>query len=274
MNKKLRTMVDTTHTWHNEYVDAWMERCDLTGFSYPRSDFEAGGDTSIEQTIEDLAPTCKWKLDEGWPRKQAEAYTLITCALKAPLAAAMRDRSDPDPAVRARSERYAASTRIVCEAIAQRAKQMTEAVPLLYCNLTGKFGLATDDPAWAALTQPGASAGLGFVTNGAVMTSAANANTFPDDKGFCVAASAGGKMTFQLQDSDVVCFRSAAADADGYHSLVQVGGVAYDLPPLATVTLEKVEQPGEWEANGHKVQRRLFTVRVTYSGYKSVAEGE
>ena len=86
VNKKLRTMVETTHTWHNEWVDAWMERCYLTGFSYPRSDFEAGGDTSIEQTIEDLAPTCKWKLDEGWPRKQAEAYTLITCALKAPLA--------------------------------------------------------------------------------------------------------------------------------------------------------------------------------------------
>ena len=87
----------------------------------------------------------------------------------------------------------------------------------------------------------------------------------------------GGKTTDELQDSDVVCLRSAAADADGDHSLVHTGGVrgaSYDMPPLATVTLEKVEQPGEWEANGHKVQRRLFTVRVTYSGYKSVAEGE
>ena len=54
----------------------------------------------------------------------------------------------------------------------------------------------------------------------------------------------GGKVTFELQDSDVVCFRSAAADADGYHSLVQTAGASYEMPPLATVTLEKVEQPG------------------------------
>ena len=34
---------------------------------------------------------------------------------------------------------------------------------------------------------------------------------------------------------------------------------------LATVTLEKVEEPGEWEVRGGlKVQRRLFTVRVTF----------
>ena len=47
------------------------------------------------------------------------------------------------------------------------------------------------------------------------------------------------------------------------------------MPPLATVTLEKVEQPGEWEAArrlftvrvtaSDKVQRRLNTVRVTYN---------
>ena len=42
------------------------------------------------------------------------------------------------------------------------------------------------------------------------------------------------------------------------------------MPPLATVTLEKVEQPGEWEVRGLKVQRRLYTVRVTYAEYKSV----
>ena len=58
---------------------------------------------------------------------------MITACLKAPLAAAVRDRSD----------RYAASTHLVCDALAERAKQMTEAAPLLYKNLTGKFGLAT-----------------------------------------------------------------------------------------------------------------------------------
>ena len=26
VNKKLRTMVEQTHTWHDEWVDAWLER--------------------------------------------------------------------------------------------------------------------------------------------------------------------------------------------------------------------------------------------------------
>ena len=98
-------------------------------------------------------------MDDGWPRKQAEAYAVITGGLKAPLAAAVREQS----------KRYADSTHVVCEALAQRAKQMTQAAPLVYYNLTGKFGLATNDAAWLALTQPGASAGRSFVTNGIVM---------------------------------------------------------------------------------------------------------
>ena len=36
------------------------------------------------------------------------------------------------------------------------------------------------------------------------------------------------------------------------------------LPPLATVTLESVQEPGEWEVRGFRVQRRLFTVSVSY----------
>ena len=36
---------------------------------------------------------------------------------------------------------------------AQRAKQMTKPALLVYINPTGRFGLATDDLAWEALTQ-------------------------------------------------------------------------------------------------------------------------
>ena len=254
VNKKLRTMVEETRTWHNEWVAMWMERNKLTGESFPRSRYEAGGDMSIETVIEYAAANIKLQVDNGWPQEQAEAYQVITASLAAPLAAAVRERSD----------RYAASTRLVCEVLAERAKQMTVAAPLVYWNLTGKFGLATVDPAWDALTQPGASAGLGFVTNGVVQGDTADSRCFPDDKGYCKPVSTGGKLTFELQDSDVVCFHSAAADADGYHSLVHIGGAGHTMPPLATVTLEKVEEPGEWEVCGHKVQRRLFTVRVSF----------
>ena len=71
-------------------------------------------------------------------------------------------------------------------------------------------------------------------------------------------------MSYELQDSDVVCFRSAAANADGYHSLIRTTDTRYEMPPLATVTLESVQQPGEWEVCGHKVMQRLFTVSVSY----------
>ena len=68
---------------------------------------------------------------------------------------------------------------VLCEALAQRAKQMTQAAPLVYINLTGRFGLATEDPAWQALLQPGASAGLSFVTDGIVHGLDTTANNFP-----------------------------------------------------------------------------------------------
>ena len=109
----------------------------------------------------------------------------------------------------------------MCEALAQRAKQMTQPAPLVYVNLTGRFGLATQDPAWQALLQPGASAGLSFVTNGLVMAAQPTANTFPDDNGYYVPVNPNGKITVELQDSDIVCFQSAPSDADGYHSLVR-----------------------------------------------------
>ena len=62
----------------------------------------------------------------------------------------------------------------------------------------------------------------------------------------------------------MVCLRSSGEDEDGYHSLINIGGTTYDLPPLATVTLEKIEMPGTWEILGHRPKRRLCTVSVTF----------
>ena len=105
--------------------------------------------------------------------------------------------------------------------------------------------------------------GLSFVTNGIVGAETAEAG-FLDDKGFYINVCKDGKPTDELNDTDVVCFRCAATDSNGYHSLVEVAKNGYYMPPRATVTLEKVEEPGEWEANGLKVQQRLHTLRVTW----------
>ena len=108
------------------------------------------------------------------------------------------------------------------------------------------------------------SAGLGLVTNGVAKGLLPTSYSFPNAEGFHVGVNTDGKETFELIESDVVCFRSAPADADGYHSLIQTDWTQYALPPLATVTLERVQQPGEWEVCGQRVRQRLFTVSVTY----------
>ena len=78
-------------TWKEEWVDAFVERKKLEDDEdYDRSDFEAGGNDSIEQMIKNLAATIKFMVDNGWPQEQAEAYALITGNPKAPLAAAVR----------------------------------------------------------------------------------------------------------------------------------------------------------------------------------------
>ena len=50
----------------------------------------------------------------------------------------------------------------------------------------------------------------------------------------------------------------------GLHSLVNVSGGTFALPPLAKVTLESVQEAGAWEVRGLRVQRRLFIVRVSF----------
>ena len=118
------------------------------------------------------------------------------------------------------------------------------------------------------MLSPKVRPGLSFVTDGLGKAFLPTPKTFPDDQGFCVVTSRGGRDVYELQDSDVVCLRSAPTDADGYHSLIPFavfsGRGSHALPPLATVTLESVQQPGEWEVRGLHVQRRLLTVRVTY----------
>ena len=94
---------------------------------------------------------------------------------------------------------------------------MTEAAPPVYCNLTGKFGLATMDPAWEALTQPGASAGLGLVTNGAMASKRQIPELLSRRRGLLRLREHGRQENGRAAGPDVVCFRSAPANADGYH---------------------------------------------------------
>eukprot|EP00747_Dinoflagellata_sp_TGD_P209469 gnl/TRDRNA2_/TRDRNA2_82865_c0_seq1.p1 gnl/TRDRNA2_/TRDRNA2_82865_c0~~gnl/TRDRNA2_/TRDRNA2_82865_c0_seq1.p1 ORF type:complete len:204 (+),score=34.80 gnl/TRDRNA2_/TRDRNA2_82865_c0_seq1:91-612(+) len=169
-------------------------------------------------------------------------------------------------AIRDKSNVYRHSTRLVRKVLRERAQQLITPAPLAYRNLTGNFGLASEDPAWGALLGAHAVPGGTFTTSG--MAALYNSDSyFPSDDGFYVARSEKtGKVVFELQDSDIVCVESA--DSDGkrctLHSLVQAGEGTYDLPPMSVVKLEKILSPGEWKVFGKTVRRKLFIVSVTY----------
>ena len=162
--------------------------------------------------------------------------------------------------------RLTLSTQVLCEIMSQRAKYATAPAPLLYKNLTGINGLETRDPALAALTQPGASLGTSIVTNGLLVVPLPTAMFFPDDMGYYAAQNMiEGELEYveyQLQDSDVMCVRSAPTDADGYHSLVQTGPQL----PLASACDGDAREGGRagrvggaWPHGG-----RLYNVRVAW----------
>lgn len=244
-----------TRTWRDEWADLNSRNGELCGIVPAPADL-GDAEHSIKQWIERRARSIAWKVEAGWNRAQAQAYTLVTVRGTAALARALQDGDS----------RFAASTHLVCGILSARALQQPEIAPLCYFHLHGQHGLATNDPdAWGKLLSPKASVGLSFVTN-AVATAQATADGshFPDARGF--HAYVGG--AYVLQESDVVAFHSAPATAHTLHTLVKVNGSVadtFDLPPMATVTLESVKQPGEWSAFGQQgIRQRLFTVTVAY----------
>ena len=87
---------------------------------------------------------------------------------------------------------------------------------------------------------------------------------FPDDKGYYAYVNIGGKARSSCRTRTWCASVARPPTPTATTRSLRPPMAGYDMPPLATVTLEKVEQPGEWEVCGHKVQRRLFTVSVTY----------
>ena len=105
-------------------------------------------------------------------------------------------------------------------------------------------------------------------------------------KGFYRCLDEGGRPdAFELQDSDVVCFRSVRPPmptattrsfAREATESRRVAHVRAATRRAATVTLEKVEQPGEWKLlvtwgelrqfeGALHVRRRLLAVRVAWN---------
>eukprot|EP00747_Dinoflagellata_sp_TGD_P016673 gnl/TRDRNA2_/TRDRNA2_125280_c0_seq2.p1 gnl/TRDRNA2_/TRDRNA2_125280_c0~~gnl/TRDRNA2_/TRDRNA2_125280_c0_seq2.p1 ORF type:complete len:314 (+),score=47.13 gnl/TRDRNA2_/TRDRNA2_125280_c0_seq2:86-1027(+) len=246
--------VDTALSWRDEWVAMRTEELELSGQKVPRSHFEYGAPGSIDQMAQALREYIAWQVDAGWPPEHAVPYTLLAVCGRAAMARALRDKSND----------YRASTELVRNVLQDRARQLQKPAPLAYGNLAGQFGLATEDPAWEMLLGSASVVGMSFSTS-ALAAGYVGPVYFPDEEGFYVGVVRRDKVHYELQDSDIVCFRSEQADERGFHSLIPAAEGTYDLPPLSVVRLEKSEGPGEWTVLGKAVKRRLFTVTVTYS---------
>eukprot|EP00747_Dinoflagellata_sp_TGD_P223280 gnl/TRDRNA2_/TRDRNA2_94882_c0_seq1.p1 gnl/TRDRNA2_/TRDRNA2_94882_c0~~gnl/TRDRNA2_/TRDRNA2_94882_c0_seq1.p1 ORF type:complete len:338 (-),score=53.46 gnl/TRDRNA2_/TRDRNA2_94882_c0_seq1:44-1057(-) len=243
-------------TWRDEWRAVRTEELRLQGqeFMAKADHFEDNGPGSIKQMTKYLQKYIQWQVDAGWDREQAEAYTLLASCARAALGRALREH---DPA-------YSACQHLVIEAINQRAKRLSVSAPDAYRNMSGMFGLVTEDPVWRTLADSSPSiVGTTFVTS-AIVAGYTGLAQFPNEGGFHVGVSRGGNVHYEMQESDIVRFRSALGDKNGYHSLIQAAEGTYDLPPMCVVRLEEVKEAGEWEAYGLKIKRRLFVVSVTY----------
>ena len=150
----------------------------------------------------------------------------------------------------------------------QARARVERVAPRAFNDLDGTYGLRRHDPAWAAL-GPDAAVGVSFVTNAPL--EASSSRRCLTTEGFCAPVINVGEsddVVYEPQDSDIVCFESAPADGSGYHSLVRTAETSaelqYDLPPLATVTLVAVDEPGTWSAFDATPNRKLYRVAVTF----------
>jgi len=130
--------------------------------------------------------------------------------------------------------------------------------------------------------SPQALRRLGVGGSAVVSAGAANRASrwnFPNDRGMYTADAKEGipgrlRSSSRLLEGDILCFRCAPADSRGFHALVRnprpefLGSFReedeYLLPPLATITLERIDPPGTWQVLGHRVKRWLYTVSVTF----------
>ena len=220
--------------------------------------FREGGQYSPERMLLE-APrraSVDWKLERGWDCDDAEGYTLLLSSFKSTLGEVLRGNA----------EEFTASARMLYFAIQGRAA-LEGVAPRAFVNVDGEFGLRSNDAVWGAL-GPDAVVGATFMTHAPQEASACDRCLTHD--GFCspVYTEDMQDVDYDLQDSDIVCFESKEPDGGGYHSLVRTAETEfesqYDLPPLATITLVGIEEPGTWTAFGATPNRRLYRVTVTF----------
>ena len=246
-------------------LNEWVAQCG--GDESVHAMFTEGrGRMSIaDEARHSYASAIEWKLQAGWHPERALEVSLLASRCASALGKSIHEgRAD-----------FAASAWTVITALWERswiedalAAAVCEAPPAVapaccYVHLEGEFGLATDDPAWAALRGRDAQPGLTLITSSLPFAMVANEQSFPNGAGFHMPITGDGAVSYVLAESDIVCFRPRSSQRSPF---VATDEGIFRFPPMVQVTLLAIDEAGEWEVReGVTVERRLFTVSVDFA---------
>ena len=252
----------TDRTWREEWAAIWSEDQSNQVHAW-HTDIVDQAASSLEHNIARKQDSIDWKIANGWAREDAICFSVLVSFGIQPIARALGELSSE----------YAAATHAICGICVRRSLRQNTIAPACFRNLTGEWGLAEQFPEWRILTKAAARADAGdvdadlrmrgdsFVALGLATFYTDTENLFTDPSGFNVPND------YKLSLSDVVQLVSTPTTADGImHAPIGSNPVSYRTPPMTTITVEDVKRPGEWEFNGIKMQRRLFVVKMAFSG--------
>lgn len=268
---------------HRELRDQILEHMTPDAF--------VNGRMSMVEEMRRMEPQAFWMMEHGWKKEPAAIVCLTSYGGSYAVAAAFRGAPAIGAFALSSTRRYEPGQlklqNLLCETCLNIWKAFSEYawsaeeqdepdIPEVgriypaadsFAALTGEFSLSDEDPSWLALNGApalGCSPGLVFDSRCISVCMAANDLNFPDGAGFRTPVRVDGVVEYRLRDSPVVRFVSAPRDRSGCHSLIPVDHDTFRLPPLARITLEQVDEPGEWDANGHVIWQRCYTVSLSY----------
>tara|TARA_B110001452_G_scaffold248886_1_gene235990 strand:- start:579 stop:1298 length:720 start_codon:yes stop_codon:yes gene_type:complete len=228
-------------SWREEWLSVQAENLRLEGSAVQQTT-----PRTVDRLLQKFAWVTELRLGLLWPREQAEAFALLSTWGAAALAHALEMRDG----------RFAASSHMVHDALVRAARSQLLSAPPTYAWLTGRGGLLTNDAAWRfAVGAAVAAPQLRCFETRAVALSSYSAEQMLRSR---CAASEDANL-------GLVRFSSAPPCGAGLRSLVDVGSGRYAVPPLATVIVEKVEEPWQWELAGRRFGFPLTTVSVVYA---------
>ena len=272
--------------WRAEWAALTAEWAELTDQAHLRRWLKQVSD--VDRCISTHATQIEVCIAAGWHPEHAAAVWLLQSRIRA-LSRALRERDG----------RYACSLYTLTRALTTAAAGQPAAAPLLFVNLSGKFGLVANDDQWqrlevadrfgfrglsstAMVKASRSTLSFAVVRDGAEVSGGDGGGRGHGDSGHGGSGHGGSgrcevsgfavrvtrtrpvkEILYEVQDAPVVCFESAPASASSLHSAIMVSDDEGFFPPNCLYRLTSIS-PSFVAPNGLHIKQKLYTVSATY----------